>query len=182
MLDFPAVPAPDAQARAAVATALHATPRGLSLGKFADPALWLASCQAQVPPLALQRVRVIVFASENGIAQRTFQGHGLSAYAPEATGEQVAEVEASIGPVHRLAIAADASVELLNTDITSGAIDVENGLSPEQLQSAMELGKNTADREIDAGTDLLIPAEDRKSIRLNSSHVAISYAVFCLNK
>ena len=159
MLDFPAVPAPDAQARAAVATALHATPRGLSLGKFADPALWLASCQAQVPPLALKRVRVIVFASENGIAQRTFQGHGLSAYAPEATGEQVAEVEASIGPVYRLAIAADASVELLKTDITSGAIDVENGLSPEQLQSAMELGKNTADREIDAGTDLLIPAD-----------------------
>src|SRR5690625_6117454 len=26
------------------------------------------------------------------------------------------------------------------------------------------------------------PAGDRKSTRLNSSHVAISYAVFCLNK
>src|SRR5690625_6354328 len=26
------------------------------------------------------------------------------------------------------------------------------------------------------------PAEDRKSTRLNSSHVAISYAVFCLKK
>src|SRR5690625_7037316 len=31
---------------------------------------------------------------------------------------------------------------------------------------------------------VLVPhgAEDRKSTRLNSSHVAISYAVFCLNK
>src|SRR6266508_4925808 len=28
----------------------------------------------------------------------------------------------------------------------------------------------------------LVPAEDRKSTRLNSSHVAISYAVFCLKK
>src|SRR5574339_511033 len=28
----------------------------------------------------------------------------------------------------------------------------------------------------------LIPAEDRKSTRLNSSHQAISYAVFCLKK
>src|SRR5437870_10645008 len=28
----------------------------------------------------------------------------------------------------------------------------------------------------------LLPAEDRKSTRLNSSHVAISYAVFCLKK
>src|SRR5207253_8940591 len=30
--------------------------------------------------------------------------------------------------------------------------------------------------------DLFRPAEDRKSTRLNSSHVAISYAVFCLKK
>src|SRR5690625_5881355 len=29
---------------------------------------------------------------------------------------------------------------------------------------------------------LLAPARDRKSTRLNSSHVAISYAVFCLKK
>src|SRR5690625_5430038 len=28
---------------------------------------------------------------------------------------------------------------------------------------------------------MLLLAEDRKSTRLNSSHVAISYAVFCLN-
>src|SRR5436309_8973873 len=28
----------------------------------------------------------------------------------------------------------------------------------------------------------LFPAEDRKSTRLNSSHVKISYAVFCLKK
>src|SRR5690625_5545943 len=28
----------------------------------------------------------------------------------------------------------------------------------------------------------LIPSKDRKSTRLNSSHVAISYAVFCLQK
>src|SRR5699024_12087512 len=29
---------------------------------------------------------------------------------------------------------------------------------------------------------LLIPSSDRKSTRLNSSHVSISYAVFCLKK
>src|SRR5699024_11679201 len=29
---------------------------------------------------------------------------------------------------------------------------------------------------------LVIPVEDRKSTRLNSSHVSISYAVFCLKK
>src|SRR5439155_6982519 len=30
--------------------------------------------------------------------------------------------------------------------------------------------------------DLLLKSRDRKSTRLNSSHVAISYAVFCLKK
>src|SRR5690625_7915264 len=30
--------------------------------------------------------------------------------------------------------------------------------------------------------DLTGPSQDRKSTRLNSSHVAISYAVFCLKK
>src|SRR5262245_64040407 len=30
--------------------------------------------------------------------------------------------------------------------------------------------------------DLLIRAQDRKSTRLNSSHLGISYAVFCLKK
>src|SRR5690625_5916271 len=41
--------------------------------------------------------------------------------------------------------------------------------------------------ELPAGTELLeidgfVVPGDRKSTRLNSSHVAISYAVFCLNK
>src|SRR5690606_39962961 len=30
--------------------------------------------------------------------------------------------------------------------------------------------------------DVILPGEDRKSTRLNSSHVKISYAVFCLKK
>lgn len=159
MVDFSAVPAPDAQAQAAVATALQATPRGLSLGGFAAPATWLAGCQAEVPARPIQRARVIVFASENAIAHRQFQGHGLSAYAPEATAEQVAEVSDNVGPIHRLAIAADASVKLVETGITSGAIDVENGLSPELFGAAVSLGVDTADGEIDAGCDLLIPAD-----------------------
>src|SRR5690625_7751776 len=36
----------------------------------------------------------------------------------------------------------------------------------------------TFDREI----SIVLTREDRKSTRLNSSHVAISYAVFCLKK
>src|SRR6266480_7275817 len=33
-----------------------------------------------------------------------------------------------------------------------------------------------------AGLDVEDPRSDRKSTRLNSSHMSISYAVFCLNK
>src|SRR5262245_63308373 len=35
---------------------------------------------------------------------------------------------------------------------------------------------------VQAEVELIGPAEDRKSTRLNSSHLGISYAVFCLKK
>src|SRR5690625_6476758 len=39
-----------------------------------------------------------------------------------------------------------------------------------------------ASAEVFAGNDIQVYLLDRKSTRLNSSHVAISYAVFCLKK
>src|SRR5437870_11552914 len=44
-----------------------------------------------------------------------------------------------------------------------------------------ELPENSAGPE-DTLTDVVHESVDRKSTRLNSSHVAISYAVFCLKK
>src|SRR5438067_4573378 len=44
-------------------------------------------------------------------------------------------------------------------------------------------GPNTVSRkELFAGAPHVRPVADRKSTRLNSSHVSISYAVFCLKK
>src|SRR5437660_9142050 len=44
-------------------------------------------------------------------------------------------------------------------------------------------GRGRARGRLDVGADLLRGRrQDRKSTRLNSSHVAISYAVFCLKK
>src|SRR5437870_6416733 len=68
------------------------------------------------------------------------------------------------------------------------AVEVGDGLDrrvglhiPEQVAGAGDLGADDAHRRA-----LRIGAEhaheDRKSTRLNSSHVAISYAVFCLKK
>src|SRR5437870_7561147 len=43
-------------------------------------------------------------------------------------------------------------------------------------------GVAARDRELDAVLADQLVGRDRKSTRLNSSHVAISYAVFCLKK
>src|SRR5439155_26752931 len=48
-----------------------------------------------------------------------------------------------------------------------------------RLRGACALG---AEVVLDVARAALVRREDRKSTRLNSSHVAISYAVFCLKK
>src|SRR5690606_39495322 len=73
------------------------------------------------------------------------------------------------------------------------ARDVENGfLLLEDLGGptlAQVLDADNADALFDGAIDQLLklqaippPPSDRKSTRLNSSHVKISYAVFCLKK
>src|SRR5256885_4433506 len=48
----------------------------------------------------------------------------------------------------------------------------------QRAQSAPHAGVEHRDRDTPSGH----PTEDRKSTRLNSSHLVISYAVFCLKK
>src|SRR5690625_4970658 len=55
--------------------------------------------------------------------------------------------------------------------VAGGALDLVN----DNLQRIRELS-------VQAGNGTLNDKDDRKSTRLNSSHVAISYAVFCLKK
>src|SRR5690625_4958740 len=54
-----------------------------------------------------------------------------------------------------------------------GHLVLRTHTSPVQIRAMIERG---------APTYILVPGKDRKSTRLNSSHVAISYAVFCLKK
>src|SRR5437870_5934083 len=58
---------------------------------------------------------------------------------------------------------------------SSGRVKVGGRLHAEDERGA------AADRELQ-GPRYVAGGEDRKSTRLNSSHVAISYAVFCLKK
>src|SRR5438477_1343848 len=47
-----------------------------------------------------------------------------------------------------------------------------------RAENALQAGRASAER----GPGLGRPGQDRKSTRLNSSHMSISYAVFCLKK
>src|SRR5439155_1372705 len=58
----------------------------------------------------------------------------------------------------------------------TGTVNV-NVTEVNDAPTAVTDSKSTAE-----DTALTFPASDRKSTRLNSSHVASSYAVFCLNK
>src|SRR5690606_41613762 len=57
----------------------------------------------------------------------------------------------------------------------------EKAFRPPDLP-AMRRGLPSGDQKREAGRGLRPVRRDRKSTRLNSSHVKISYAVFCLKK
>src|SRR5438045_6655684 len=52
------------------------------------------------------------------------------------------------------------------------------------LFRSLQVGQVAADlrRQREGGADGVVVVRDRKSTRLNSSHLGISYAVFCLKK
>src|SRR5256885_10803908 len=58
---------------------------------------------------------------------------------------------------------------------------IGDALAPGAIVHAVYSGHRYA-RELDADPAILSYRRDRKSTRLNSSHLVISYAVFCLKK
>src|SRR5258705_2773367 len=61
---------------------------------------------------------------------------------------------------------------------TAAAADADQHSAP----GAEQAFHTTSRREVAPGRTPSGPAADRKSTRLNSSHLGISYAVFCLKK
>src|ERR1700758_3149008 len=170
--DFAGIVAPDAGAASAARERQKSLtkPPG-SLGRLEDLSVWVAACQGVCPPRQFERVRVIVFAGDHGVAAA-----GVAAYPPEVTGQMVANIDAGGAAVSVLARVAGASVQVV--DIAGdcdepltpaiGAhkvrrsradLDIEDPLTFDEVRAAVEAGKLIADEEVDAGADLMIAGD-----------------------
>ncbi len=172
---FDAVPEPDTLAReqAIARQAMLTKPTG-ALGRLEDVSVWLAGVQGRCPPRRPQRIRVVIFAGDHGIAAA-----GVSAYPSEVTAQMVANFVAGGAAVNVLARGVGAGVRVVDiavgsdlpglvlpSEVTrwkvrrgSGRLDVENALTRDETVQAVNAGKAIADEEIDAGADLLIPGD-----------------------
>ena len=169
---------PDEAAREAAAQRqlVLTKPTG-ALGRLEELSLWLCAAQGQCPPRPLERVRVVIFAGDHGVARTA----GTSAYPPEVTAQMVLNFLAGGAGVNVLArqngasvrvvdVAVDADYAALGAGVPdevvrhrirrgSGSIDREDALSRQEAQDAFWLGVRIADEEVDSGADLLIPGD-----------------------
>src|SRR5690625_5852543 len=91
---------------------------------------------------------------------------------------------AAYGVRHHLEVLRDADVSIERVSAVGGG--AQHDLWPQIVSDVTGLAQQVPRRTVGAayGNSMLAArlAQDRKSTRLNSSHVAISYAVFCLRK
>ncbi|HEX7826200.1 MAG TPA: nicotinate-nucleotide--dimethylbenzimidazole phosphoribosyltransferase, partial [Mycobacterium sp.] len=172
MTQFPDIAAPDAaveaQARARQETLTK--PSG-ALGRLEDLSVWVAACQGACPPRQFERPRVVVFAGDHGVTAA-----GVSAYPAEVTAQMVANFEAGGAAINVLAGLAGAGVRVVDVAVdsdeplspsigahkvrrSSGNIAIEDALTADETEAAIEAGRRIADEEVDAGADLLIAGD-----------------------
>ncbi|MGV0835333.1 nicotinate-nucleotide--dimethylbenzimidazole phosphoribosyltransferase [Mycolicibacterium thermoresistibile] len=145
-------------------------PRG-SLGRLEDLSAWVAACQGVCPPRQFQRVRVVVFAGDHGVARA-----GVSAYPVEVTAQMMANFQAGGAAINVLAETAGAGVRVVDMAVdvdeplsavvgahkvrrSSGNIAVEDALTEAETAAAVQAGRRIADEEVDSGADLLIAGD-----------------------
>lgn len=167
---FAPVTAPD-EAAAAAARERHLTltkPPG-SLGRLEELGVWLAACQGEVPPRALEDVRVVVFAGDHGVV-----ASGVSAYPAEVSGQMFANIVAGGAAVNAIARAQGASVFAADISLDRevdeaeapyrvrrgcGAIDREDAMTEAEVARALAVGRRLADEAVDSGAQLLIAGD-----------------------
>jgi len=168
-------PSQIARDHAAKRLAALATPPG-ALGRLGELGVWAAACQGQVPPVAVENVRMVIFAGDHGVA-----AHGVSAFPSAITGAMVRTF--LIGRSGATAIAGAHGVHVRVLDIGvdeefadldeptraalqahkvrrgSGALHREDALSATETEAALAAGLAVAREEIAAGAQLLISGD-----------------------
>ncbi len=147
-----------------------ATPAG-ALGRLGELGVWIAATQGVCPPEPVDRVRAVIFAGDHGVAD-----HGVSAYPKAITGAMVHTFALGKAGVSTLAAQHGVSVRVLDIGVDddlggppeltaykvrrgSGAIHLEDALTPEETARAISAGEAVAAEEIAAGAQLLISGD-----------------------
>jgi nicotinate-nucleotide--dimethylbenzimidazole phosphoribosyltransferase len=163
------LPAPSEAARTQARSRLdaQAKPTG-ALGRLEDVAAWWAACRGGCPPEPPSRVRAVILAGDHGVSS-----DGVSAYPREVTAAMVRAFVGGVAAASVLARQHDVSLRVLDLGVdadladlagvslhkvrrSSGAIDREDALTPEQTRGALATGAQVAAEEVAAGADLLI--------------------------
>ncbi|MFB7271860.1 nicotinate-nucleotide--dimethylbenzimidazole phosphoribosyltransferase [Streptomyces sp. NPDC056244] len=140
-----------------------------ALGRLDELGEWLSAAQGSVPVKAVRQPRVVLFAGDHGVA-----GLGVSGRQAGGAYRLVRDVLDGVSPVAVLArrvgvpvrivdAGLDCDPALLPEDVVrnrvrrgTGRIDIEDALTVEEAEQAVQLGMAIADEEADSGTDLVV--------------------------
>ena len=160
-----------ARAAGAARQALLTKPAG-ALGRAEELSIWLCGVQGACPPHPLDRVRVVIFAGDHGVART-----GVSAYPTEVTAQMVRNFVAGGAAVNVLARCFGASVRVVDMSVdadlsdlpadvgaykvrrNSGNIATGAAMTLDEAERAFLAGVSIADQEVDSGADLLVPGD-----------------------
>jgi nicotinate-nucleotide--dimethylbenzimidazole phosphoribosyltransferase len=121
------------------------------LGELGSLVEWTCSVQGQFPPKRISRARLVIFVADHAVAAA-----GVSRSLPGATDDTITQIESGAAGVSALGELVGASGRVVRLDGPIGRIDVEDGLTADQVAEAIRLGAGIADEEIDSGADLLV--------------------------
>ena len=174
-MPYVSAPSDIAREHATRRLAALATPPG-ALGRLGELGVWVAACQGHVPPKPVDNVRLVIFAGDHGVA-----AHDVSAFPPSITGAMVRTFLAGQAAVSALAAMHHVAVRVLDLGVdedfddldgatraamtahkirrSSGAIHLEDALTPEQTEAALRAGAAVAREEIRAGAQLLLSGD-----------------------
>src|SRR5690606_34639162 len=151
------------------------------VGLYIDDVYYATLTGSMFDLLDLDRVEILR-GPQGTLAGRNSIGGAVKLYSQRPTGSNTATVSAAYGSRDRVDVRASADVGLTESLAArvSAVSKMQDGYI-ERRDFGCDFPAGASPVNPAGGVPRILPT-DRKSTRLNSSHVKISYAVFCLNK